>query len=102
VLAGFDHIRPISIDQSGSNLRGRWSAILRCARGDVQDMGLPWDPEVKNAIKAQGKVFESLGCIVEEGEPDFYGTRMSVFGVAALVDRAGIWRFAGGTWGPVE
>src|SRR5712672_1821863 len=36
-----------------------------------KDMGLPWDPEVKSAVKAQGKVFESLGCIVEEAEPDF-------------------------------
>jgi amidase len=26
--------------------------------------------EVKNAVDAQGKVFESLGCIVEEDEPD--------------------------------
>src|SRR5258708_36710582 len=37
------------------------------------DMGLPWDPEVKSAVKARSKVFESLGCIVEEAEPDFDG-----------------------------
>jgi len=36
-----------------------------------KDMGLPWEPEVRDAVKAQGKVFESLGCIVEEAEPDF-------------------------------
>jgi len=36
-----------------------------------KDMGLPWDAEVKSAVKAQGKVFESLGCVVEEAEPDF-------------------------------
>jgi amidase len=36
-----------------------------------KDMGLPWEPAVKNAIKAQRKVFESLGCVVEEAEPDF-------------------------------
>jgi amidase len=36
-----------------------------------KDMGLPWDPEVKSAVRAQAKIFESLGCIVEEGEPDF-------------------------------
>jgi len=26
---------------------------------------------VKSAVAAQGKMFESLGCIVEEAEPDF-------------------------------
>ena len=36
-----------------------------------KDMGLPWEPEVKNAVQAQRKVFESLGCIVEDAEPDF-------------------------------
>ena len=36
-----------------------------------RDMGLPWDPEVKNAVQAQRKVFESLGCIVVDAEPDF-------------------------------
>ena len=37
-----------------------------------KDMGLPWDPEVKSAVHAQRKVFESLGCVVEDAEPDFY------------------------------
>jgi amidase len=36
-----------------------------------KDMGLPWEPEVKSAVLAQRKVFEGLGCIVEEAEPDF-------------------------------
>jgi hypothetical protein len=36
-----------------------------------KDMGLPWEPEVKSAVQAQRKVFESLGCIVEDAEPDF-------------------------------
>jgi len=30
----------------------------------------PWEKEVKDAVDAQKKVFESLGCIVEENEPD--------------------------------
>ena len=36
----------------------------------MKDLGLPWQPEVKNAIARQRKVFEALGCIVEEAEPD--------------------------------
>jgi amidase len=35
-----------------------------------KDIGLPWEPEVKNAVEAQRKVFESLGCIIDEAEPD--------------------------------
>ncbi len=73
VLAGFDRRSPISIDQSGSQfaqtLSGRSFKGVRVAM--FKDMGLPWEPEVKSAVQAQRKVFESLGCIVEEAEPDF-------------------------------
>jgi len=34
-------------------------------------MGLPWEAEVKDAVQAQRKAFESLGCRVEDSEPDF-------------------------------
>jgi amidase len=73
VLAGFDHHSPISIDQPGAQfaqpLTGRSFKGVRVAM--FKDLGLPWEPEVKSAVQAQGKVFESLGCIVEEAEPDF-------------------------------
>jgi amidase len=36
-----------------------------------QDLGLPWEPEVKSAVQTQTKVFESLGCVVKDTEPDF-------------------------------
>jgi amidase len=73
VLAGFDHHSPISIDQPGSQfaepLGDRNFKGVRVAM--FKDLGLPWDPEVKSAVQAQRKVFESLGCIVEDAEPDF-------------------------------
>jgi amidase len=73
VLAGFDRRAPISIDQSGRQfsqpLAGRNFKGVRVAM--FKDMGLPWEPEVRHAVQAQRKVFESLGCIVEEAEPDF-------------------------------
>jgi len=73
VLAGFDRRSPISIDQTGSQfaqpLAGRSFQGVRVAF--FKDLGLPWEPEVKRAVQAQRKVFESLGCIVEEAEPDF-------------------------------
>jgi amidase len=73
VLAGYDHHSPISIDQTGAQfaqpLGTRSFKGVRVAM--FKDMGLPWEPEVKNAVQAQRKVFESLGCIVEDAEPDF-------------------------------
>ncbi len=72
VLAGYDQHSPISIEQSGAQFAqplGRDFKGVRVAM--FQDMGLPWDPEVKSAVKAQRKVFESLGCIVVDAEPDF-------------------------------
>src|SRR5579863_2634468 len=73
VLAGFDQQSPISIDQPGAQfaqpLDRRSFKGVRVAM--FRDLGLPWEPEVKSAVQAQRKVFESLGCIVEEAEPDF-------------------------------
>src|SRR5712691_5376594 len=73
VLAGFDRRSPISIDQSGSqftqSLADRSFKGVRVAM--FKDLGLPWEAEVKDAVQAQRRVFESLGCIVEEAEPDF-------------------------------
>jgi amidase len=73
VLAGPDERIPISIEQPGSQfaqrLGGRNFRGVRVAI--FHDMGLPWEPEVKDAVRAQGKVFESLGCVVEEAEPDY-------------------------------
>ena len=72
VLAGFDPHSPISIDQPGAQFAqslGRDFKGVRVAM--FKDMGLPWEPEVKSAVQAQRKVFESLGCVVVEAEPDF-------------------------------
>lgn len=71
VLAGFDRRSPISIDEPGSRFAqplGRDFKGVRVAT--VKDLGLPWEPAVKQAVNSQRKVFESLGCIVEEAEPD--------------------------------
>jgi amidase len=72
VLAGFDRRSPISIEQPGSRflqpLGGRNFKGVRVAM--IKDLGLPWVPAVMGAFHAQRKIFESLGCIVEEAEPD--------------------------------
>ncbi|HEY6946200.1 MAG TPA: amidase [Candidatus Acidoferrum sp.] len=72
VLAGFDRRSPIAIDQGGSQFAqplGRDFKGVRVAM--FKDLGLPWEPAVRDAVKAQRKAFESLGCIIEEAEPDF-------------------------------
>jgi amidase len=71
-LAGFDRRSAISIDQSGEQfgaaLGQRNFKSVRVAM--MKGLGLPWEPAVRDAVAAQGKVFESLGCVVEEAEPD--------------------------------
>lgn len=39
-----------------------------------KDMGgIPFDPRILSLVNAQRKIFESLGCIVEQAEPDWTG-----------------------------
>jgi amidase len=72
VLAGYDPHSPISIDQPPSQFSQPLEVPdfkgVRVAM--FKDLGLPWDAEVKNAVQMQRNVFESLGCIVEDAEPD--------------------------------
>jgi amidase len=71
VQAGPDSRSPISIMENpqqfskplGRDLKGVKVAFFK-------GFGLPWEKEVKDAVDSQKKVFESLGCIVEENEPD--------------------------------
>ncbi|MEJ2165185.1 MAG: amidase [Desulfobacterales bacterium] len=72
-IAGPDPRSPIAIAEPGSlftrplerdfkNVRIAWS----------KDLGeLPVDPRVTQALESRRRVFEDLGCIVEEAHPDF-------------------------------
>src|SRR5690349_791993 len=74
ILAGYDHHSPISIEQSGEQFARPLERSFKGVRVAMfKDLGLPWEREVKSAVAAQGRVLESLGCIVEEAEPDFSG-----------------------------
>lgn len=74
-LAGPDPRSPISIDEHGDRFRAPLDRDLRGVRiAWWKDLGgLPFDPQVREAVNAQRSVFESLGCIVDEAEPDFAG-----------------------------
>jgi amidase len=71
VQAGPDNRSPISIMENAESFSkplGRDFKNVKVAF--IKDLGLPWENEVLSAVNAQRKVFESLGCIVEEDEPD--------------------------------
>ena len=61
---------------------GRPRAFSRAARRDFKGVrvawwrglgGIPFEPEIRRVVDANRKVFEDLGCVVEEAEPDFTG-----------------------------
>jgi amidase len=52
------------LDRSFRKVRVAWSPNLG---------GLPVEPRVTRVLEAQRKVFQTLGCVVEEAEPDLSG-----------------------------
>jgi amidase len=74
VQAGYDPHAPLSMDGAGSRFRGRLQRDLRGVRiawcGDFEGFA-PHEPGVIDVCKKALKTFESLGCIVEEDQPDY-------------------------------
>ena len=74
-LAGPDARSPIAINEDGSKflqpLERNFKKPNKNTRIAWVNFGLPYQSEVKATVDAQQKVFEELGCIVEEDEPDF-------------------------------
>ena len=71
IQSGPDPRSPISIMQDPGDLAKPLERNFKGVRvAFIKDFGVPWESEVKLAIDAQAKVFESLGCIVETDEPD--------------------------------
>jgi amidase len=74
VLAGPDLRSPIAIAEEGGKFDrplGRDFKGTRVAWS--RGLGLPFEPAVKEAVDRRRSAFESLGCIVEEAEPDLTG-----------------------------
>jgi amidase len=74
-IAGPDQRSPLAIQEEGARFRaplGRSFKGVRVAwwRGLG---GIPFEPEIRRVVDANRRVFEELGCIVEEAEPDFTG-----------------------------
>ncbi|HEU5102781.1 MAG TPA: amidase [Roseiflexaceae bacterium] len=71
-IAGPDARSPIAIAEPGSRFAQPLERDFRGTRiAWSRDLGgLPFDPRIPETIAAQRPVFESLGCSVEEAEPD--------------------------------
>jgi amidase len=74
-IAGPDARSPIALSDAGSRFAGPLGRSFKGVRvAWWKDLGgLPVDRRIKRVIQEQRRVFESLGCIVEEAEPDFSG-----------------------------
>ena len=74
-MAGPDPRCPISIAEPGSRFTGNLERSFKGVRvAWFKDMGgIPFDPRILTVVNSQRKVFEDLGCIVEEAEPDWTG-----------------------------
>jgi amidase len=72
-IAGPDARAPLSIREAGELFTrplGRSFKGVRVAWFKDLD-GVPFDPQVRAVVDGQRSAFESLGCIVEQAEPDF-------------------------------
>jgi amidase len=72
-LAGPDPRAPLSINEPGALFARPLDRNFKGVRiAWFKDLGgVPFDPRVRAVVDAQRKTFESLGCIVEQAEPDF-------------------------------
>jgi amidase len=74
-LAGPDSRSPISISESGERYAGDLGRDFKGTRvAWFKDLGgVPFERTILDSVNAQRSVFERLGCIVEEAEPDWTG-----------------------------
>jgi amidase len=72
-IAGPDSRTPLSINEPGERFARPLDRSFKGVRvAWFKDLGgVPFDPRVRAAVDAHRKTFESLGCIVEQAEPDF-------------------------------
>jgi amidase len=78
-IAGPDPNTPLAIQESGEVLAGRLDRNFKGVRiAWFKDLGgVPFDPRVRSVVDAHRVTFESLGCVVEQAEPDFSPAEVS-------------------------
>jgi len=74
-IAGPSPGSPLSLQENGARFR----APLRRSFKGVRVAwwrglgGIPFEPEIRRIVDGNRRMFEDLGCVVEEAEPDFKG-----------------------------
>lgn len=70
VLAGPDPRSPIAITDPGSIFVRPLERDFKGTRIAWAKLGLPYEPDVTRLVDSTRGIFESLGCILEDAEPD--------------------------------
>ncbi|HVB37635.1 MAG TPA: amidase [Vicinamibacterales bacterium] len=91
-LAGPDPRSPIALQEDGRRFAAPLGRDMRGVRvAWWKDLGgVLVDSRIRQAVNAQRRVFEELGCIVEEAEPSFAGADEVFRVVRALAFSAGL------------
>jgi amidase len=78
-IAGPDARAPLSINEPGERLARSLERGFKGVRvAWFRDLGgVPFDARVRTVVDGHRKTFESLGCIVEQAEPDFAPAEIS-------------------------
>jgi amidase len=78
-IAGPDSRAPLSINEPGERFARPLDRSFKGVRvAWFKDLGgAPFDPRVRGVVDGHRKTFESLGCIVEQAEPDFAAAEIS-------------------------
>jgi amidase len=74
-IAGVDPRSPLSIEGSGAQFAKPLDRTFKGTRVAWWRGlgGIPFEPEIRRVVDSNRRVFEDLGCTVEEAEPDFAG-----------------------------
>ena len=74
-IAGPDAGDPLAIAEDGARFRAPLDRSFKGVRVAwwMGLGGIPFEPEITRVVNANRRVFEELGCIVEDAEPDFEG-----------------------------
>jgi amidase len=85
-IAGSDSRAPLSIREPGDSFARPLERSFKGVRvAWFKGLGgVPFDPRVRAVVDGHRKTFESLGCIVEQAEPDFANAEIAFRALRAL------------------
>jgi amidase len=78
-IAGYDARHPLALADDPARFRASLERSFKGARVAWWRTlgGIPFEPEIRRTIDGNRRIFESLGCVVEEAEPDFTGVEQA-------------------------